>query len=110
MQSVVRMLVQGGIAVMGHVGLRPQAISVLGGFRAQGRTGTTRFAVSTEYFSYACLSVAKQADQIIQDALAVQHVPKFCKKYADVGERIRQGLEDFREDVENQRFPSEEYA
>ncbi|RQM19676.1 hypothetical protein B5M09_002707 [Aphanomyces astaci] len=91
MQSVVRMLVQGGIAVMGHVGLRPQAISVLGGFRAQGRT-------------------AKQADQIIQDALAVQHVPKFCKKYADVGERIRQGLEDFREDVENQRFPSEEYA
>ncbi|RHY15934.1 hypothetical protein DYB25_000956 [Aphanomyces astaci] len=40
----------------------------------------------------------------------MKHVPKFCKKYADVGERIRQGLEDFREDVENQRFPSEEYA
>ncbi len=37
--SIVEKLVKGGIAVMGHVGLRPQHISVLGGFRAQGRTG-----------------------------------------------------------------------
>lgn len=29
---------EGGVAVMGHVGLTPQAISVIGGFRAQGRT------------------------------------------------------------------------
>ena len=26
------------VAVLGHVGLTPQAISILGGFRAQGRT------------------------------------------------------------------------
>ncbi|XP_014617883.1 3-methyl-2-oxobutanoate hydroxymethyltransferase 1, mitochondrial isoform X2 [Glycine max] len=31
-------IVEAGIAVMGHVGLTPQAISVLGGFRPQGRT------------------------------------------------------------------------
>lgn len=31
-------IVQGGVAVMGHIGLTPQAISVIGGFRAQGRT------------------------------------------------------------------------
>ncbi|KAK7292730.1 hypothetical protein RJT34_15582 [Clitoria ternatea] len=30
-------IVESGIAVMGHVGLTPQAISVLGGFRPQGR-------------------------------------------------------------------------
>lgn len=35
----VKTLVNGGIAVMGHIGLLPQHISVLGGFRAQGRTG-----------------------------------------------------------------------
>ena len=29
---------QNEVAVLGHVGLTPQAISVLGGFRAQGRT------------------------------------------------------------------------
>ena len=36
--DTVKKLVDGGIAVMGHVGLTPQSISVLGGFRAQGRT------------------------------------------------------------------------
>jgi len=34
----VQTLVDAGIAVMGHVGLTPQSISVLGGFRPQGRT------------------------------------------------------------------------
>ena len=31
-------LVESGVAVMGHIGLLPQAISVTGGFRAVGRT------------------------------------------------------------------------
>lgn len=35
--STVNKIIRGGVAVMGHVGLTPQAISVLGGFRAQGR-------------------------------------------------------------------------
>ena len=47
------MIVDGGIAVMGHVGLRPQHISILGGFRAQGRTATA-------------------AELILKDALALQ--------------------------------------
>lgn len=34
----VKTLVNGGVAVMGHIGLTPQRISVLGGFRAQGKT------------------------------------------------------------------------
>jgi 3-methyl-2-oxobutanoate hydroxymethyltransferase len=34
----VKTIVEGGVAVMGHIGLTPQAISVIGGFRAQGRT------------------------------------------------------------------------
>lgn len=33
----VEVLVKGGIAVMGHIGLTPQSYSTLGGFRAQGR-------------------------------------------------------------------------
>lgn len=36
--QTVKTIVEGGVAVMGHIGLTPQAISVIGGFRAQGRT------------------------------------------------------------------------
>ncbi|KAG0585026.1 hypothetical protein KC19_3G252000 [Ceratodon purpureus] len=35
--QAARAISEAGIAVMGHVGLTPQAISVLGGFRPQGR-------------------------------------------------------------------------
>ncbi|GLT33969.1 hypothetical protein SLA2020_085190 [Shorea laevis] len=35
--TAARAVVEAGIAVMGHVGLTPQAISVLGGFRPQGK-------------------------------------------------------------------------
>ncbi len=33
--DIVARLVEGGVAVMGHIGLTPQSVSVLGGFRAQ---------------------------------------------------------------------------
>ncbi|KAL6659851.1 hypothetical protein ACP70R_002680 [Stipagrostis hirtigluma subsp. patula] len=36
--SAAKAIVDAGVAVMGHVGLTPQAISALGGFRAQGKT------------------------------------------------------------------------
>lgn len=36
--TAAKSIVEAGIAVMGHVGLTPQAISVLGGFRPQGKT------------------------------------------------------------------------
>lgn len=38
MAATVRAIVDAGIPVMGHIGLTPQSISKLGGFRAQGRT------------------------------------------------------------------------
>mmetsp|Transcript_10622 Transcript_10622/g.19069 ORF Transcript_10622/g.19069 Transcript_10622/m.19069 type:complete len:200 (+) Transcript_10622:1055-1654(+) len=36
------------VAVLGHVGLTPQAISVIGGFRAQGRTATRARSILDE--------------------------------------------------------------
>ena len=41
-------LVERGVPVMGHVGLRPQAVHVDGGFRAKGRTEAERARVIAE--------------------------------------------------------------
>ncbi len=38
MAPTVRFLVERGIPVLGHVGLQPQSVNALGGFRAQGRS------------------------------------------------------------------------
>jgi 3-methyl-2-oxobutanoate hydroxymethyltransferase len=52
-------IVDAGIPVMGHVGLTPQTATVLGGFKAQGRT-------------------ADRARQLIDDALALQDAGCFA--------------------------------
>ena len=44
----IRYLVERGIPVMGHVGLRPQAVNVDGKFRAKGRTNEEREQVMAE--------------------------------------------------------------
>jgi 3-methyl-2-oxobutanoate hydroxymethyltransferase len=47
-EKTIEFLVQRGIPVVGHVGLRPQAVNVASGFRARGRTQTERDAVLAE--------------------------------------------------------------
>ena len=54
-----RAIVGAGIPVMGHVGLTPQTATVLGGFKAQGRT-------------------AERARQLVEDALALQNAGCFA--------------------------------
>lgn len=39
-----------------------------------------------------------------------QFVPKFCKKYANVGHMIQQGLQEYKQDVESGEFPGTEYS
>jgi len=51
--SRVRTIVDAGIPVMGHIGLTPQSATMLGGFKAQGRT-------------------AEKARQLFADALALE--------------------------------------
>ena len=54
--SAAKAIVEAGIAVMGHVGLTPQAISVLGGFRPQGRNVASAVKVPYSFF-HICVSV-----------------------------------------------------
>jgi 3-methyl-2-oxobutanoate hydroxymethyltransferase len=57
--SAVRKLTDGGIAVMAHLGLTPQRVSVIGGFRAQGKT-------------------LGAAQQMVEDALRLQDAGAFA--------------------------------
>lgn len=40
-ENVVRHLVQSGVPVIGHLGLTPQSVNALGGYKVQGKTGET---------------------------------------------------------------------
>jgi 3-methyl-2-oxobutanoate hydroxymethyltransferase len=53
-----RAIVRAGVPVMGHVGLTPQTATMLGGYRAQGRT-------------------AARARQVLEDAVALQEAGCF---------------------------------
>ncbi|HWK30031.1 MAG TPA: 3-methyl-2-oxobutanoate hydroxymethyltransferase [Solirubrobacter sp.] len=54
-----RAIVRAGVPVMGHIGLTPQTATMLGGYRAQGRT-------------------AARAKQVFDDALALQEAGCFA--------------------------------
>jgi len=61
----IRYMVERGVPVMGHVGLRPQAVHIDGGFRAKGRTAEERRRVLAE---------AKAADEAGAFALVIEGV------------------------------------
>lgn len=63
--ATVAYLVRRGIPVMGHVGLRPQAVNVDGGFKAKGRTSEERERVLAE---------AKATDEAGAFAIVVEGV------------------------------------
>eukprot|EP01084_Bolivina_argentea_P124408 220459_1 len=143
----VKKIVSGGIAVMGHVGLLPQSISVLGGFTAQGRTAEKARALVDDALAvqeagaFSCVveCVPSEVGSAITEALKIptigigagpytggqalvyhdmlgftehpQHVnfvPRFCKKFACVGDEVTRGLEAYRHDVLAGTFPGEE--
>lgn len=137
------------VAVMGHIGLTPQAISVIGGFRAQGRTAIRARALLDDAlrlqdagcFSLVIECVPDNVAAAITETLEIptigigagggtsgqvlvfhdmlgmlshphheQFVPKFCKKYAQVGHTIQASLQQYKAEVESGVFPGTEYS
>jgi 3-methyl-2-oxobutanoate hydroxymethyltransferase len=69
MAPTIEFLTHRGIPVIGHVGLTPQAVNVLGGYGARGREGA-------------------EADKIAADARAVDEAGAFCIVVEGVLEQI----------------------
>ena len=78
MAPTIRRIVEAGIPVMGHIGLTPQSVHAMGGFRVQGKTHDA-------------------AKRILDDALAVQEAGAFAIVLegipSDLAERITETLE-----------------
>jgi 3-methyl-2-oxobutanoate hydroxymethyltransferase len=71
-----RAIVDAGIPVMGHVGLTPQTATVLGGYRAQGRTADQAIAVARDAMALeeaGCFSIVLEA---IPAAVAEEITPR----------------------------------
>src|SRR5512138_1795831 len=69
--AAIRSIVSAGIPVMGHIGLTPQSINQLGGFRAQGKT-------------------ARAAQRLLEDALILEEAGCFSIVLESVPARLAQ--------------------
>lgn len=77
--QVIRAITDGGMLVMGHIGLTPQSSGALGGFKAQGRTAETASAIIEDAravyeagaFSMLIEAVPPEVTKIIADELPI---------------------------------------
>jgi 3-methyl-2-oxobutanoate hydroxymethyltransferase len=128
---------------MAHVGLTPQAINVLGGFRAQGREerdwapieADARAVVAAGAFSVVLEAVAEPLAAritkevaiptigigaspacdgqilVLEDMLGLSpRVPKFVRRYTDLGPAIDRAVEAYATDVRSRAFPGAEHV
>jgi len=141
---LVEACVQGGIPVMGHIGLTPQAVNQLGGYKVQGRTvkdakKLVRDAQALEQagaFSIVLEMVPEELATHISATVSIPTIgigagkgcdgqvlvfhdllqyaspvsPRFVKHYANVGEKIQEGIHGYVQEVKNRQFPEEKHA
>jgi 3-methyl-2-oxobutanoate hydroxymethyltransferase len=135
--EVIAGIAGAGIPVMGHVGLRPQAVHQLGGYRVQrdadplladakAAADAGAFAVVleciprgvaraiTEMIQVPTIGIGAGPDcdgqvLVLHDliGLSLDRVPKFVRPYADAKASIADGLARWRSDVEARRFPAQ---
>jgi 3-methyl-2-oxobutanoate hydroxymethyltransferase len=143
MAETIRFLVERGVPVMAHVGLTPQAINVLGSFRAQGRDEADwgrieedTLAVSEAgAFSVVIEAVAEPLARrltaavpiptigigasvacdgqvlVMEDMLGLSpRVPKFVKRFGDLGPGIEKAIADYAAEVRGRTFPGPEHV
>jgi 3-methyl-2-oxobutanoate hydroxymethyltransferase len=136
--DVIAGLVSAGIPVMAHVGLRPQSVHQMGGYRVQrdaerlhadarAAQEAGAFAVVLECIPSAIAAEITRALKVptigigagrdcdgqvlvISDLIGLTsgYVPKFVKQYADVKSIIQDAATRYRDDVQSGRFPSPE--
>ena len=138
--DTIRALVMAGIPVMAHVGLRPQSVHQLGGYKVQrdeeqllldaaSAQNSGAFAVVLECIPATIAAKITSHVKIptigigaglgcdgqvlvTNDLLGLTsgYVPRFVKAYADLGTTITDAVTRFRDDVRGGTFPGPEQA
>jgi 3-methyl-2-oxobutanoate hydroxymethyltransferase len=142
--DTIRALVNVGIPVMGHLGLTPQSVHALGGYRVQGRDERTAdrlkddaraledagaFAVVLELIPAPLASQISKALTIptigigagpacdgqvlvVHDMLGLndRFAAKFVKRYATLGEEVREAVQRYADEVREGRYPGPEHS
>ncbi len=138
--ETVRRMTEAGIPVMGHVGLTPQSVNQLGGYRVQGKTEAEAVALMDDAIAlqqagaYSVVlelvpgelakAVTERLDvptvgigagphcdgqvQVIHDLLGfgASYIPKHARRFADVGEVIRDAVARYAGEVRSGGFPN----
>jgi len=137
---MIEALVAAEIPVMGHLGLTPQSINVMGGYRVQGRDQAAAHALTVDAKAIAaagCFAVVlegmpESVGAAITDSLDVptigigagpacdgqvlvfhdvlgfnDRVPKFVRRYAELGEAAAAAVAAYAADVRSGAFPAD---
>jgi 3-methyl-2-oxobutanoate hydroxymethyltransferase len=140
MQATVTACVDAGIPVMGHVGLTPQAVHQLGGFKVQRNADELLAdAAAVEKagaFSLVVESVPADLGAKITSSVSIPTIgigagagcdgqvlvfhdllglypdfkPKFAKRYADLGSQVKTAVETYCREVREGSFPAAEHT
>jgi 3-methyl-2-oxobutanoate hydroxymethyltransferase len=141
MAETIRYLTERGIPVMAHIGLTPQSVNMMGGFKTQGRREEEWAAIEADAAAVADagafavvlegmaeLLAARITKQIpiptigigasascdgqilvLEDMLGLNpRVPKFVKKFGEIGAAIEDAVKDYAEAVRGRAFPGPE--
>ena len=138
--DVISGLVAAGIPVMAHVGLRPQSVHTMGGYRVQrdrerlledalaaqnaGAFGIVLECIPsplaaelTQTLRIPTIGIGAGADcdgqvLVVHDLLGLTggHVPRFVKPYAQLRETITDAVQRFADDVRTGQFPGPEQS
>ena len=139
--ELIARLTEAEIPVMGHVGLTPQSVNALGGYRVQGKTRDAaehlirdaRAVEAAGAFAVVLEAVPRElAAQITRElriptigigagpdcdgqilvvhdllGLTFAPLPKFARRYANIGKLISSAVREYCEDVKAGMFPSD---
>ncbi|GAB6875515.1 3-methyl-2-oxobutanoate hydroxymethyltransferase [Thermaerobacter litoralis] len=142
--EVVRRLTDAGIPVMGHLGLLPQRVHALGGYRVQGRDEEEArrllddavaleqagaFALVLEMVPRELAAAVSRRLRIptigigagpdcdgqvlvLHDLLGLTQgrVPRFARRYAELGQLALEALQRYAADVRRRTFPTDEHS